>query len=181
MTAAAPSTRTARPDSSEYFSYYERYIALVPNGDIVRQLESQHEATRALLAPLSPDQAGHRYASGKWTVREVVGHLADAERVFVYRAMRFARADSTPLPGFDENAFAANASYDQRTLESVLNEFTAVRRATIAFCDGLTGDEWTRRGVANDKEMSVRALAWTIAGHELHHREIVRTRYLGGS
>ena len=180
MPAETTSVRAVRPEASEYFAYYDRYIALVPNGDVVAQIDSQHAATRALLAPLSPDQAGHRYAEGKWSVREVVGHLADTERVFAYRALRFARGDATPLPGFDENAWAANASYDTRTLMSVLDEFTAVRKATVAFFESLTVEEFMRRGVANGKEMSVRALAWTIAGHERHHLEIIRTRYLGG-
>jgi len=181
MTTEAPSVRAARPDESEYFSYYHKYISLVPNGDVVSQLESQHGETRTLLAPLSAERAGYRYAPGKWSVREVIGHLSDSERVFAYRAMRFARNDATPLPGFDENSFAANANYDERSLESVVDELTAVRRATVAFFNGLASEAWLRRGLANDKEMSVRALAWTIAGHERHHRELIRTRYLGGS
>ena len=181
MTAAATLVRTVRPEESEYYSYYRRYISLVPHGDVVHQLETQLAETRSLLAPLSAEQAAYRYAPDKWSVREVVGHISDTERVFTYRAMRFARNDATPLPGFDENAFVANASFDERSLESLVDELIAVRGATIAFFRGLSSDEWGRQGVANDKAMSVRALAWTIAGHELHHREILRTRYLGGS
>jgi uncharacterized damage-inducible protein DinB len=178
MTATATNFRTTRPESGEYAPYYDRYIALVPDGDIVRHHESQIRDTATLVRGLPETLGGHRYAEGKWSIREVVGHLCDTERVFGYRAMRFARSDHTPLPGFDENAFVANSRFDARTLASLIDEFESVRRGTVAFFGGLDEDEWVRRGTANNNEMSVRALAWTVAGHELHHRGLLQTRYL---
>ncbi len=178
MTAAAQDVRTQRPTGDEYAPYFDRYIAKVNPGDVVRQLEAQSSATIELLRSIPEERGGHRYADGKWSIREVVGHICDSERVFVYRAMRFARGDDTPLAGFDENAFVANSRLDTRTLASLIAEFDAVRMASVAFFDSLDAGEWMRRGLANDREMSVRALAWTTAGHELHHREILRTRYL---
>jgi uncharacterized damage-inducible protein DinB len=178
MTAAVETGRSTRPESSEHVPYYATYIARVPNGDIVRQLTTQIADTNALLGSLSESQAAHRYAEGKWSIREVVGHLCDTERVFTYRAMRFARSDSTPVPGFDENHYVAHGRFDSRTLSNLAGEFRAVRAATIAFFDGLTNDDWPLRGVANGNGITVRALAWIAAGHELHHVHILRTRYL---
>jgi uncharacterized damage-inducible protein DinB len=177
MTPATSEMRSTRPAPDEHAPYYGRYIERVPPGDVVAQLRSQIAGTLALLRPLSEEKAGYRYAPGKWSIRQVIGHLTDTERVFCYRAMWFARSDGTALPGFDENAFVANARFDSRSLASLVDELAAQRGATVAFFASLDADEWTRRGVANDKEMSVRALAWTIAGHELHHRELLRTRY----
>ncbi|MCC6876592.1 MAG: DinB family protein [Sandaracinaceae bacterium] len=170
--------RTARPDASEYAPFYGTYVGHVPGGDIVETLSIQHEGTLALLRSISDDAAGSRYAPGKWSVREVVGHMADTERIFAYRALRFARADETPLAAFDENSYVANASLDDRPLASLTDEFEAVRRATVLLFAGLTATEWMRRGTASKNVMSVRALAWVTAGHELHHVAILRTRYL---
>lgn len=169
--------RETRPAEDEHAPYYGKYIALVPAGDIVRRLDEQIVETLGFLESLPPERGGHRYAPGKWSIREVVGHLCDAERVFAYRAMRFARADSTDLPGFDENAFVANARFDARDVASLADEFEAVRWGTVALFDALQADEWNRRGTANNTPVSVRALAWIIAGHERHHLEILRTRY----
>ncbi len=170
-----------RPAPEEYAPYFSRYIDLVPDGSVVETLRAQIAETRALLAGLSAGQAAYRYAPGKWSVKEVVGHLVDAERVFAYRALRFARNDATPLPGFDENAFAANAGFDARPLDDLLQELTAVRAATVALFAGLDEAALSREGTANDVRVSVRAVAWIIAGHELHHRAILRERYLTGS
>lgn len=170
--------RSSRPDESEHAPYYSRYISLVPDGDVVSALSSQIAPTLALLRSLSEVKERYRYAPGKWSVREMVGHLSDAERVFGYRALRFARGDSTPLPGFDENAFVANAKFDALPLAQLCDELEAVRAASVALFDSLDAEEWMRRGTANDKVMSVRAAAWVAAGHELHHMELLRTRYL---
>lgn len=178
MTATLPDVRSARPEPDEHVEYFVRYIAKVADGDVVARLNSQIGETLELLGSLSEAKGGHRYAPGKWSIREVIGHLADTERVFGYRAMTFARAGETPLPGFDENAFVANSRFDSRTLSSLAAEFETVRRATVALFDSLEPHEWLRRGVANNNPMSVRAAAWTIAGHELHHVDILRTRYL---
>ena len=178
MTATLASARSVRPEPDEFAQFYAGYVARVGDGDIVQCLDRQIAETLILLASVSEERAGYRYAPGKWSIRQIVGHLCDGERVFVYRAMRFARADQTPLPGFDENHFVANASFDRRTLASLAQEYAAVRRGTVAFFDSLVPEEWLRRGVASDNPFSVRALAWIAAGHELHHREILRTRYL---
>lgn len=170
--------RTTRPEATEFAPYYGRYVGHVPNGDIVETLSTQHEGTLRLLRSLPEEKGDLRYAPGKWSVRQVVGHLVDAERVFTYRALRFARADATALPSFDENAFVENASFDDRTMGSLLDEFEAVRRASVLLFASMNATEWMRRGVASSNPMSVRAAAWVTAGHELHHLDILRTRYL---
>jgi hypothetical protein len=177
MTDTAPFLST-RPSPQEHAPYYAAYIARVPDGEIVATLASQARDTLALVRGLPESLGGKRYAKGKWSIREVMGHIIDAERVFGYRAMRFARNDETELPGFDENLFVGNASFDNRSLSSLADEFAAVRSATVAFFGGLMPAEWDRSGTANRARMSVRALAWVIAGHELHHRLILTSRYL---
>jgi uncharacterized damage-inducible protein DinB len=177
MTATADA-RTTRPAPDEYAPYYGTYINKVADGDVVQVLRGQFPGTLAYLRAIPESRGGHRYAEGKWSIREVVGHIADAERVFAYRALRFARNDSTPLPGFDENAFVANARFDDRTLASLIDEWAAVRAATAAQFDAFFPDEWLRGGTASGKHMSVRALAWVIAGHELHHLGVLRDRYV---
>ncbi|HEX7118662.1 MAG TPA: DinB family protein [Longimicrobiales bacterium] len=167
----------ARPAADEYVPYFSRYIALVPDGDVVDQLEHQVEETRRMLDAIPSSHADHAYAPGKWTIKEVIGHLADSERVFAYRALRFARGDTTELAPFDENAYVPAAAFGARTLADIADEFVAVRRATVASLRGLPHDAWSRRGVAGGNAMSVRALAWTIAGHELHHRALLVERY----
>jgi hypothetical protein len=132
----------------------------------------------ALLRPVSEDIAAFRYDEGKWSVKQVIGHLIDVERIMTYRALRVARGDQTPLPGFDENAYAQTAGSDQRTLRSLLAELEATRAATAAFFHNLPAETWMRIGIANNNAISVRALAFIIAGHELHHREILQDRYL---
>ena len=168
----------ARPEETEYAPYYGKYIALVPDGDLIDVLAGQIEDTARLVGGVAERDAGYRYADGKWSIKEVLGHLADAERVFAYRALRFARGDATPLPGFDENAFVAHARFDARRLGELVGELRAVRAATVALFAGLAPDELARRGVANQTEMSVRAIAYVIAGHERHHGAILRERYL---
>ena len=167
-----------RPAPEEHAPYYARYIALVPDGDIVETLRRQIVETRALLGGVSPERAAVRYAPGKWSVTEVVGHLADGERVFAHRALRFARGDRTPLPGFDENDYAATARYASRPLADVLAELETVRAASVALFGTFDDAELSRRGIANEAEISVRAIVWIIAGHELHHRSVLRERYL---
>jgi len=172
-TAAIP-----RPEPSEYVPYYEAYISKVPKGDLLKLLEDQRRETQQLLAGLSEAKALHRYAAGKWSIKEVVGHLMDSERVFCYRALRFARADEKPLQGFDEKAWVPPGRFDARALKDLAAEFDAVRRATIALLSGLDADALARGGMANNNPITVRALAWIIAGHERHHVAILRERYL---
>jgi hypothetical protein len=167
-----------RPGADEYAPYYERYIARVPAGGVVAVLARQVAGTRALLAGVPDALADHAYAPGKWTVKEVVGHIVDAERVFAYRALRFARGDATELAGFDENAYVPAGRFGERTLASLAEELESVRQATVRLLAGLPAEAWLRRGVANGQAVSVRALACIIAGHELHHRAILEERYL---
>ena len=166
-----------RPAAGEFAPYYGRYIERITTDDVLPVLEAQIEDTHRLLAPLSDKRAMHRYATGKWSVKEVVQHLTDAERVFAYRALRFARNDSTDLPGFDENLWAPASFADRRPIRDLADEYLVVRRATIALYRSFEPDWLLRRGVASGNIMSVRALAWVAAGHENHHDAILRERY----
>ena len=170
-----------RPGQDEYAPYYERYVSQVPDGEIVALLERQAAEAPAFLRGLSPETAEHRYAPGKWSVKEVVGHLSDAERIFAYRALRIARGDATPLPGFDENPYVEAGGFGARSMESLAGEWDDVRRATLSLFRSLGAEAMARRGTASGYEVSVRALAYIIAGHTAHHLENVRTRYLGAS
>ncbi|HEY7184326.1 MAG TPA: DinB family protein [Blastocatellia bacterium] len=167
-----------KPDSTEYAPYFEKYISLAREEEIVATLGRQIEGTLSLIRGLSAAQGDLRYAPGKWSVKEVIGHLIDAERIFAYRAMRFARNDATPLPGFDENLFVANADFGSRSLADLADEFEHTRKSNVYLFKSLDGDASLRRGVSNNNELSVRAIAYIIAGHELHHAEILRSRYL---
>lgn len=168
----------ARPEPGECLPYYHRYIALVGDGDIVATLQQQPRATLNLLRGVGEERAGHRYEAGKWSIKQMVGHLIDAERVFAYRALRFGRNDSTPLAGFEQNDYVANASFDASTLADLMAEFESVRKSTVALYRGFTDDAWLRSGVASGGEVTVRALAWITAGHELHHVALLREKYL---
>lgn len=167
-----------KPDETEYLPYYGRYISLVPDGDILALLSKQLEATLALLRSIPESQANFRYGADKWSIKEVVGHLIDTERIFAYRALRFARNDKTPLPGYEQDDYVRSASFDDYPLSDLGAELESVRRSNLFLFKHLDREAWLRRGVANDSEVSVRALAYIIAGHELHHRDILRTRYL---
>ncbi|MGH2667933.1 MAG: DinB family protein [Gemmatimonadales bacterium] len=168
----------ARPEATEYAPFYGTYVSKVPEGDLLEALEAQRRETQALLKAIPEAKALHRYAPGKWSVKEVVGHLADTERVFCYRALRFARGDQTPLAGFDEKAYVPAGGFDARPVADLAAELDAVRRATIALLGSLDAAALARRGTADGKEVSVRALAYIIAGHERHHFAILRERYL---
>jgi hypothetical protein len=169
---------TGRPEETEYLPYYGKYISLVPDADILSQMSEQAEATQALLRGIPEAQGGFRYAPGKWSIRELVGHLIDTERIFAYRALRFSRNDRTPLSGYEQDDYIRNASFDDYPLTELAAEFESVRRSSIFLFKHLTQEAWTRRGVANESEASVRALAYIIAGHELHHMNILRHTYL---
>jgi hypothetical protein len=141
----------ARPEAGEYAPYYEKYIALVPGRDILSALETQRLQMIQLFAARSERDGNFRYAPDKWTVKEVLGHLTDTERIFAYRAMRIARADQTPLEGFEQDDYVRNAAFNKRPLAELAEEFALVRSATIVLFRGLAGDAWLRRGVANNK------------------------------
>ena len=140
-------------------------------------MQAQLDEVRAAFGRFPEARGSYRYAPEKWSVKELLGHLSDVERIFCYRALRFARRDATPLPGFDENAYAPAMEADGRQLADLLGEWLDVRRATISFLRGLPAEAWTRRGIANGKEISVRALAYAIAGHARHHLEVLAERY----
>ena len=166
-----------RPEADEIPSHYAGYIQRVPETDPVMVCASQIEETAALLRGLSDSDALYRYGRGKWSIKEVVGHLADTERIMAYRALRIARGDTTPLPSFDENAYVPPAKFDARSLVDLVGELRTVRAATLALMRTFDEDAWRRRGTASGKPVSVRALGFMIPGHERHHVEVLRTRY----
>jgi hypothetical protein len=169
---------TDPPADGEFDPYYARYIRRVPPGsDIVALLAEQRESTSALLGAIPDERGSFRYQPGKWSVKEVIGHLSDCERIFAYRALRFARGDETPLPGFDENDYVPAGRFDDLDLDSLIEEWVVVRKASVAMFGALSPEAWTRRGVANGVPISVRALAYIIAGHVHHHLDTLRTRY----
>lgn len=172
------SNLTTRPVQAEFAPYYASYIDKVPNDSILTILQQQSDVVLHLLASLTEEQANYRYAPEKWSIKEVMGHIIDAERIFVCRALRFARNDSTALPGFEENDYVLNGDFDYRTMDSLAQEYKHVRLATLDFFTSLREEVWSRRGTANGVTFSVRALAWIIAGHELHHKGVVEERYL---
>ncbi len=174
MSAPAP----ARPASDEYAPYYEKYVSLVPDADLVETLERQGAETLALLRGLTEEQGAHRYAPDKWSVKQLVGHVSDGERLFAYRALAIGRGDRAPLPGMDQDVWMAGVDFDARTLASLADEFAAVRAATLHLLRHLSPEAWSRRGTASENEVTVRALAYIIAGHEAHHLRILRERYL---
>ncbi|MGA2004945.1 MAG: DinB family protein [Terriglobales bacterium] len=167
-----------RPAPDEYAPYYEKYISRVQDSDILATLDDQRRQMVLLLSGRSEADGDIRYAPGKWTLKEVLGHICDAERVFAYRALRFSRGDATPLASFDENEYAKNSPYARRALSDLIEDFIAVRRATLSLFRNLDECAWTRRGVASNNEVTVRGLAYIIAGHELHHRRILQEKYL---
>jgi uncharacterized damage-inducible protein DinB len=171
---------TTRPDPEEYADAYAGYISTVPDGDIRDRLVEQAHATQVLLRGLSDEVARTPYAPGKWCIKEVLGHLIDAERIFCTRALRFARNDRTELPGYDHDAYVAVARFEDRKLSSLLREFAAVREATLRLFESFRPEDFERGGVANGRHTTVRAIAWIIAGHERHHQRGLRERYLAG-
>jgi hypothetical protein len=169
------------PDPSEYGPYYADYVAEAGEIAGLDQLAVQVDDTVRLLQPLSEQMAGYRYAPEKWTVREVVGHVIDTERVLAARALHFARRDPAPLPGFDQDPYVTEARSDARQLHSLLAELQAVRRATLALFRNVPDEAWGYRGTASGVEFTVRAVLFIIAGHELHHRRVLEERYLGSA
>jgi len=166
-----------RPSSAEYAQPFERYVALVPDIDVLAALARQTAEVAEALSGIVGEAERFRYAARKWSIREVLGHVIDTERVFGYRAVCIARGDQAALPGFDENAYAANASFDDCPLDELLREFGQVREGHLSFFRHLSGEAWLRSGVANSKTVSVRALAFIMVGHVRHHLGVLRERY----
>ncbi len=166
------------PETYEYGLFYAGYVGRVGSGDILARLASQAVEIETLFGGMNGELLSLRYSPGKWTPRQILGHLCDTERVMIYRALCAARGDATPLPGFDENRYVEEAFFDQREIRSLIAEFGAVRAATLSLLASLTAEQWLARGVANDAPITPRALAWIIVGHASHHVAILRTRYL---
>ena len=177
-TATAMTASATRPEKSEYLPYYERYIARVPDGDVVATLTDQIGETLALLRSLPASVSTYRYAPDKWSVNELVGHVIDSERLFTARALRFARNDSQPLPGFEQDDFVAASGSDRRTLADLVAELEHLRAANLVFFRSLEPAAWERTGTASNNPFVVCAFPYIIAGHEAHHRRVLAERYL---
>jgi hypothetical protein len=172
------SATITRPEAGEYAPYYDRYISLVTGDDIVSILDRQLPQTLSFLSNLSEEQAGFRYAPDKWSVKQVIGHMIDTERIMSYRALRIGRNDKTAIEGFEQDDYVRFGPFGHVRLADLLEEFGHVRHATVCLFRAFEPEAWLRRGLANQNEISVRALAYVIAGHELHHRRILREKYL---
>ncbi|MEO8336096.1 MAG: DinB family protein [bacterium] len=173
MTTSLP----GRPEATEFAPFYAGYIAAVPDGDIRHIVREGREELAAMFSGIPEARGDYRYAEGKWSVKTVMGHLIDAERIFSYRALRLARGDKTPLPGFEENAYAITAASDARTVADLASEMLDVRTSTIRLFDSIPDDAWDRTAMVSVGEVSVRALAYIIVGHARHHLNVLRERY----
>ncbi len=170
--------RTQKPGGDEHAAFYTGYIQEAPGPDVLATLERQGTEFAAFVRGIPEVRGDHRYAPGKWSIKDVVQHLSDAERVFSYRLLRFARKDPANLPGFDENTYVREANAGLRTLAQLADEWAAVRRSSVALIAPLCDEVMARRGSANGHEISVRALTWILAGHVAHHEKVLRERYL---
>ena len=168
----------SRPEKTEYGEWYAGYISLVPEDDIVTALAAQVGELQELCGEISEDQGLYAYAEGKWTIKEVLGHLNDGERIFAYRALRIARADKTPLPGFEQDEYIASGRFNGRTVDDLIEEFVLLRRSNTILFSNLADEAWLRIGTASDNPVSVRAIAYIMVGHVRHHAKILKTRYL---
>jgi hypothetical protein len=167
-----------RPAPNEYPHFYQNYVDLVKSDDIIRELRKQVMDIQAVIAQIPEEKENFAYAEGKWTIKEIIGHIIDTERVLGYRAMRFARKDKTPLPGYDENKYVENSTFRRQTLYSLGHEFAIVREANLALFKVWDEEALSQMGVANNLDVSVRALLFMIAGHATHHVNVIKTKYL---
>ncbi len=174
---ANPTLSIAPPKAGEYAPYYGKYIALVKGEDILSALDQQRRDTMKLLSGKDEADGEFRYAPEKWSAKEVLGHMCDTERIFTYRALRISRADTTPIEGYEQDDYVRNGPFARIPLPEVIEDYIAVRRASLTLFRNLDETAWARRGVANKNEVTVRALAYMIAGHELHHRAILEEKY----
>jgi hypothetical protein len=168
----------AKPGNTEYPSYYHTYIGKVPYNDLIIALKTSGSEFADFIRSVPADKLSYRYADGKWTIKEIIGHIIDAERVFTYRAMRFSRNDKTALPGFDENIYVPESRASERTITELIEEYEAVRASSIAFFTSITPQMAERTGICNGNEISVRAFGFIIPGHEIHHMQVIKERYL---
>jgi hypothetical protein len=168
------------PEASEYNPYYGKYISLITGHEILATLNNQVDRMKALLSRLGNDEANFRYAPDKWTIKQALGHVIDTERIFGYRALRISRNDKTPLASFEQNDYVPNGPFEFVSLPELLEEYAAVRHATVLLFRHLRPEAWQRRGMASSSEVSVRALAYIIAGHDEHHYRLFREKYAIG-
>lgn len=180
MTLAATNSSAIhlRPQPGESAPYYDRYISLVQGNDVLAAFEDQRRQTLLLLSGRTEADGDLRYAPEKWSLKEVLGHLNDTERIMSYRALRISRGDATPIEGYEQDDYVRNSPFARCAMTDLIEDYIAVRRATVSLFRNLDESAWTRRGVANKNEVTVRALAYIIAGHELHHRRIIEENYL---
>ena len=168
----------SRPQPAEYDPYYQKYVGLVPEDEIVPALDGQTDELDKLFDGVPEEKGTFAYADGKWTLKEVLSHLIDGERMFAYRVFRIARGDKTPIEGFEQDGYIENSHANRRTFSELLNEFRLLREANVLFFKNLETGDWVRTGTANNVEISVRSLAWIMVGHIRHHTAILRERYL---
>ena len=171
-------TSPSRPQAGEYAPYYDKYISLIHGNDVLGTLDEQRRETLLLLSGRTDEEGNFRYAPDKWSLKEVLGHIIDSERIFAYRALRIARNDQTNIEGFEQDDYVRYGPFARCRLEDLVEDYIAVRRSTLSLFRNLDEAAWTRRGVANKNEVTVRALAYIVAGHELHHRRILEEKYL---
>lgn len=167
-----------RPEKNEYAEFYETYVSLVPESDVIACLENQTEEIVAAFKDANDEKGLYAYGADKWTIKEVIGHLIDGERVFAYRALRFSRADSTPLPGFDQEPYIENGNANAVSIKNLIEELVLLRKANVLMFKNLTAEGWGRVGNACEADMSVRAVAFILVGHIRHHLRILQERYL---
>ena len=166
-----------RPTESDYAPPHAAYVELVDEDDILSAMQEQSSATQKLLATLDEQRAAYRYGTGKWSIKEVIGHITDAERVFAYRLVTIARGDETALPGFEENAWVAAADFDSRLFTEILADWVTTRNSTLALARSLSAAAWERRGTANNLPITARALLYLLLGHVEHHCAVLKQRY----
>lgn len=169
---------TIRPKQDEYNPYYETYVGLVPEGEVGDMLRDAEAQTLELLAPLTEEQADYRYAPGKWSLKEVLGHINDNERIMANRLLRIARGDQTPLPGYEQDVLMANAGFAERPLSSLTAEYRSIRQSTLTLVDSLSAEAWARMGNMSGHPVSARAIGYILVGHERHHIKVIKQRYL---
>ncbi|MEH7351983.1 DinB family protein [Neobacillus drentensis] len=167
-----------RPLENEYPEYYVPYVNLVSDGDLLPILKENLDATIALFEGISEEDGHFRYAPGKWSIKEVLVHMTDTERIMAYRLLRIGRGDQTPLAGFSENDYINGSQFNQLPIKNIIEDFIAVRKSTITLIQNMPEEAWIRKGFANDKEITTRAIAYIILGHAIHHCNIINERYL---
>ena len=167
-----------RPQTTDYAPYFAKYVMLVPDGDFLETLEAQLGALQRVLEPLTDKQGDFRYEPDKWSIKELLGHINDAERIFSYRLLRIARGDQTPLPGFEQDDYVKTANCSDQKLSGLLEEFISVRRATITLVRSLETASWLRRGISSNAPITALALGFVLVGHVTHHQKILEQRYL---